>query len=114
MPQVTNFIRHSNDSLLPNVNKKALELTVKMFPEFEVLVEIYKLAFWCIAKKRKNPLRKHCNLLQPILFKSILILCPHTGVSEIQREFVFSPFHSFELDTRQTTILKISPKNQPG
>jgi len=89
MPQITHSIKHSNDSLLPNLNKKALELTVKMFPEFEILVEIYKLAFWTIAKK--NRLRKQCNLLQPILFKNIFnSLSSHIGVSEIQRELVFS------------------------
>jgi len=53
--------------------KKTLELTLKMFPEFEILVEIYKVAFWCIAKKKKKKsLEKHFYLLKPIFFSSIL------------------------------------------
>jgi hypothetical protein len=92
MPQTTHFIKRSNDPLLPNVNNKSTGADRKMFPEFEILVEIYKLAFWSIEKKEKNRLRKHCNLLQPILFKSIFnSLSSHIGVSEIQRELVFSP-----------------------
>ena len=29
-PQIMNFVKHSNDSLLPSVDKIALQLTVKM------------------------------------------------------------------------------------
>jgi len=64
--------------------KKTLELTIKMFPEFEILVEIYKLAFWCIAKKK---LSRESILIyfSRYYLKAHLVLSPHTGMSEIQR-----------------------------
>jgi hypothetical protein len=46
MPQITHFIKHSNESLLHSLNKKSTGAYRKnFFLAFKVLVKLHKLAF---------------------------------------------------------------------